>query len=248
MSATIVLVHGAWHGAWCWDPVAAVLRHRGYDVVALDLPGHGSDPGPFQDLHGDANSVRSALETIDGEVVLVGHSYGGAVVTEAGTHPAVARLVYLAAFCIDEHESCAAALHDDPEAAAISHAGRPDLGDVIVLADDGTCTLTREGAAECLYNDCDPTSTEWALDRIGAQPMVNLTQSPAVAAWRTQPSTYVVCEDDQTVHPELQTLLARRCEQVERWPLDHSPFLSDPDRVAAMLTALAERQSGSSVT
>src|SRR5437588_12900158 len=127
MSPTIVLVHGAWHGAWCWDRVVERLEARGREVVAIDLPGHGDDPGPLTDLHGDADRVRSVLDRLDGDVLLVGHSYGGAVVTEAGTHPAVRRLVYVAAFCLDDGESCAHALADDPDAQAISHEGRPDM-------------------------------------------------------------------------------------------------------------------------
>ena len=239
MTATIVLVHGAWHGGWCWEPVASLLRADGHTVVAPDLPGHGADDGPFTDLHGDAERVRAAVSGCAGDVLLVGHSYGGAVITEAGTHPAVARLVYLAAFCIDEDESCAAALAEDPAAQSISHAGRPDLGAGIVVDDEGVTTVARSTAEACFYNDCDPDTTRWALDRLGGQPMLNLTQAPATAAWRQRQATYVVCAHDAAVHPELQRLLARRCDDVEEWPLDHSPFLSDPRRTADLLGALA---------
>lgn len=166
MSSTIVLVHGAWHGAWCWDRVVGPLRDAGHDELALDLPGHGADPGPLGDLHGDAASVRAALDGVDGDVVLVGHSYGGAVITEAGDHPAVQRLVYVAAFCIDEHESCATAGGDDPRLASISHEGRPSLADAFDIHDDGSITLSPDGAAECLYNDCDQASIDWALARL----------------------------------------------------------------------------------
>ena len=239
MSSTIVLVHGAWHGAWCWDRVVPRLHQRGLDVVAVELPGHGADVRPFADLHGDADAVRAALDLVAGDALLVGHSYGGAVVTEAGAHPAVTRLVYLAAFALDRDESCAATLPDDAEAQAISHAGRPDVGAAIVFAEDGTSTLAPDGAAECLYNECDPATVDWAVAHLGAQPMLNLTQSPAAIAWRDRPTTYVVCDHDQIVHPDLQRLMARRCGQVETWPLDHSPFLSDPARMATLLAELA---------
>jgi pimeloyl-ACP methyl ester carboxylesterase len=239
MSSTIVLVHGAWHGAWCWDRVAAPSREQGLAVVAVDLPGHGLDPRPLGDLHGDAAAVREVLDTIEGDVVLVGHSYGGAVITEAGAHPAVRRLVYLAAFCIDEHETCATAGGDDPRLAAMSHEGRPSLAEAFVIHDDGSITLTPDGAAVCLYNDCDQASIDWALAHLSPQPMVTFTQSPTVASWRTRPATYVVCDHDQGVHPDLQRLMAERCADTVTWPADHSPFLSDPTRVIDLLADLA---------
>src|ERR1700724_2435336 len=94
MTATVVLIHGAFHGAWCFDRVMPLLSQANVGAVAVDLPGHGHDIGPFTDLHGDASRVCDVLDRIDGEVVLLGHSYGGAVITEAGVHPAVRHLVY----------------------------------------------------------------------------------------------------------------------------------------------------------
>ncbi len=241
MSSTIVLVHGAWHGAWCWDRVASPLREQGQAVVAVDLPGHGPTLGRSATCTAMLTPSARCSTTIEGDVVLVGHSYGGAVITEAGAHPAVRQLVYLAAFCIDEHETCATAGGDDPGLAAISHEGRPNLAEAFVIHDDGSITLTPDGAAECLYNDCDQASIEWALAHLTPQPMVTFTQSPAVASWRTCPATYVVCDHDQGVHPDLQRLMAERCATSVAWPVDHSPFLSDPSRVVDLLAELADR-------
>src|SRR5207302_1944698 len=106
MARSVVLVHGAWHGSWCWGRVMPLLRDAGVDTTAVDLP---SRSDPLGDLHGDAAHVRSVLDASAGEVVLVGHSYGGAVITGAGTHDAVAHLVYLCAFALDKGESCMAA-------------------------------------------------------------------------------------------------------------------------------------------
>ena len=105
--ATIVLVHGAWHGAWCWERLTPLLDDAGVTSIAVDLPGHGNDRGPFTDLHGDADRVRETLDDVDGDVVLVGHSYGGCVITDAGAHPDVRHLVYVAAFPLDADESAA---------------------------------------------------------------------------------------------------------------------------------------------
>jgi len=232
----VVLVHGAWHGSWAWERVLPLLSAAGVEAIAVDLPGHGSDRGPLGDLHGDAAWVRAELDRHD-RVVLVGHSYGGAVITEAGDHPTVDRLVYVAAFPLRDDESCAHAA--SAEAAGIDHRGRPDLGAGFVHHADGTVTLDPGTATACLLSDCDPPTITWALGRLGPQPLNTLTQSPTTFAWRSKPSTYVVCANDQAIHPDLQRILARRCQAIIEWPTGHSPFLSEPQRVAELLGTLA---------
>ena len=236
--ATIVLVHGAWHGAWCWERVVSDLEADGLEVVAVDLPGHGDDPGPLGDLHDDAARVTAVLDEVGRDAVLVGHSYGGAVITEAGVHPRVRHLVYLCAFALELDESCAEAASDDPETRQLSHTGRPNVADGFVFGDD-TITLEPTIAARCLYNDCDPRTIEWALARLGPQPVVTLGQSPTATAWHQVESTYVVCTDDQIVHPGLQAILARRCSHQVEWATSHSPFLSQPALVAGLLGDIA---------
>ena len=145
-SRPILLVHGAWHGAWCWDPVLALLAARQIRASAIDLPGHGTDPGTLTDLHGDAESVWSALDRFDDPVILVGHSYGGVVITEAGVHPQASHLVYVASFNLDEGESAMAAAIAQTEAASIDHSERPDVFSYTHLAADGTSTIDSEGA------------------------------------------------------------------------------------------------------
>jgi pimeloyl-ACP methyl ester carboxylesterase len=237
MTATVVLVHGAWHGAWCFDRVMPLLAEANVPAAAVDLPGHGRDAGPFTDLHGDASRVRAILDGIEDEVVLLGHSYGGAVITEAGVHPAVKHLVYLCAFPLDSGESCMAAAAE--ETATLSHEGRPSLVDGWVNHPDGTTTLNSAAAAACLYNDCDARTVAWAVGHLGAQPMSNLGQTPEAVAWRERLSTYVVCSDDLTVHPGLQQVMARRCAQSRVWPTSHSPFASQPALLGRLLAELA---------
>jgi pimeloyl-ACP methyl ester carboxylesterase len=239
MTASVVLVHGAWHGAWCFDGVVDRLRDAGIDAHAVDLPGHGADAGPLSDLHGDAARVRETLDQIDGECVLLGHSYGGAVITEAGTHPAVRHLVYLCAFPLDADESCGTAAVEASEALGITHTGRPNLADAVTINADGTASLEPEAAAVCFYNDCDPQTAARAVAQLDPHTMASLTEVPIAVAWRERPSTYVVCTEDLAVHPDLQRAMARRCTSVVEWPTSHSPFLSAPDRVADLLSELA---------
>jgi pimeloyl-ACP methyl ester carboxylesterase len=231
--AHVILVHGAWHGPWCFERVVPLVRAAGVEVRAVDLARDG--------FESDVASVRDALDAVDGNAVLLGHSYGGAVITEAGVHPSVRHLVYLCAFALAEGESCMSAASGDPDAASISHDGRPNLGDAMVPSDDGTSTLTREGARACLYHDVDHDGFAWAFARLGPQRTDALGGVPREIAWRTKPSTYVVCTDDQGVHPDLQRIMARRCTESVEWPLGHSPFLSRPDLVADLLVDLAHR-------
>ena len=240
-SPTILLVPGAFHGAWCWEQVLVKLEHAGVNAFAIDLPGHGDDPGPFTDLAGDADRLWARIDELDAPVILVGHSYAGVVITRAGAHPSVSHLVYIAAFAVTEDESAAAAATAEADAAHLSHKGRIDLGAGFVSAEDGTATVQPEVAAAAFYNDCDAADVAWALARIEPQLLASLSQSPGSAAWRRVPSTYVICEDDAAVHPGLQEIIAKRCSRSVRWPTGHSPFLSDPTRVATFLDELATR-------
>lgn len=237
MAATVALVHGAWHGAWCWDKVRLALTERDIRTVAIDLPGHGEDLSPLGGLYDDAAALSAMLDTIDGDVVVCGHSYGGAVITEGAAHPRTKHLVYLTAFQIEAGESCMSTATGEvgPDE------GASELGAAMQRHDDGTFTLDPEIAARVLYNDCSPDDVAWALVRLGPQHVDSLAQPATRAAWHDIPSTYVVCTDDLAVTPRLQRAMAKRAGEVVDWPTSHSPFLSQPDLVADLLAGLAAR-------
>ena len=231
MAATVVLVHGAWHGAWCWDQVLDGLAGRGVPAIALDLPGHGASREPLGDLATDAAALRAVLDGLDAAVVC-GHSYGGAVISEGGEHPAARHLVYLAAILLDVGESCAAT-------AAVAEPGgaTSQLDGAIQAADDGTVTLDPAVAPGALYHDCAPADVERALEHLGPQLYASLTTPATHAAWRQVPSTYVVCSEDRAIVASMQRQLAARAGTVLEWPTSHSPFLSRPDLVVEVLAA-----------
>ena len=215
---SFVLVHGAWHGAWCWDPVIAAL---GGDAVALDLP---SDHVEGTGLTEDVGAVRAVLDGLD-DVVLCGHSYGGAVISEAGAHLSVRHLVYLCAFVLDVGESVLA--NAAPQLDTVLNTVMVPSGDVV--------SVTPEGARAAFYADvADPP-----LDRLVPHDMRAFTTQVTAAAWRDKPSTYVLCAQDQAIHPDRQRFFAGRCGGVVELEASHSPMLSMPDRVAEILRGAA---------
>jgi pimeloyl-ACP methyl ester carboxylesterase len=215
------------------------LTERGIRATAIDLPGHGADASGMTDLHGDAARVTEILDGLGEPAILVGHSYGGAVITEAGDHHLVEHLVFIAAMVLDGGESCQNAASEEVAVAGLDWTGRPNFGKGFNVAPDGRVTLDPAVAAKCLYSDCDDATVSWALNLLGPQPLGNLQQAPSSIAWRTKPSTYAVCADDLVVHPDLQRILAKRCTSVVEWPTGHSPFLSDPECVVALVTEVA---------
>ena len=219
---TVVLVHGAWHGAWCWDKVVALLDTAGVASRAVELP--------LTSLAADVAATTAAIDAAGGPVVLGGHSYGGVVITEAGNHPAVRHLGYVCAFAVDAGRSAASAIDEDT--------AQTDLANGLIIGDDGYVTLDRDIARECFYADCDPADAEAALDRLRPIAFGCIREPVTTAAWRTKPSTYALCTQDRAIHPELQRVLAKSCTNVVEWPTSHSPFLSQPALVADLLVGL----------
>jgi pimeloyl-ACP methyl ester carboxylesterase len=241
--ATVVLVHGAFHNAWYWDDVVRGLGERGITALAPDLPGHGDDPRPLGDLHEDAAAVQALLDTIDGDVVLVGHSYGGMVITEAGEHLAVAHMVYLAAYLVDETESTANAAATDPDAASIDRTGRPDIGRAITVA-GGIASVDPAVAGPILYAGLEPRLAAGAVARLEGQRARSLAQTPTAVAWRSHPTTCVVATEDLTIHPQAQRIMARRATRSMEWETGHFPMLTHPHLVIDLLAEIASDPSG----
>jgi pimeloyl-ACP methyl ester carboxylesterase len=230
MQRSVVLVHGAWHGAWCWERVVPLLDAASVPLVVVDLPSvsHGNAT-----LHDDADYVRGAVDSVDGPVVLVGHSYGGAVITAAGVHPNVAHLVYICAFALEPGESVSTN--------ALTGGDEPnDLAAAVVLG-DGVVTVDPDRVVAAFFHDCEPEIAAAAAHRLRPQSFAALTGEVEVAAWREKPATYVVCTEDHALPVALQRSIAARIGESIDWPTSHSPFLSRPDLVADLLVELSSR-------
>jgi pimeloyl-ACP methyl ester carboxylesterase len=232
---TVLLVHGAWHGAWCWEQVIPRLDAASVPVVAVELP---SVSHANATLHNDADYVRGALDAISDDTVLVGHSYGGAVITEAGVHPSVAHLVYLSAFALEAGEST-------QENTLTGGEGASELGAAIRVeeseAGEKVLTIAPEVAARAFFHDCAREIARGATDRLRPQSLTALGGKVNAAAWREKPATYVVCTDDRALPVPLQRSIAARIGGSIDWPTSHSPFLSRPDLVADLLIDLSSQ-------
>jgi pimeloyl-ACP methyl ester carboxylesterase len=211
---TVLFVHGAWHGAWAWD---RVLEHVP-DGRAIDLPSdHGG--GGFV---ADVVAVRAALDEMQAPVTLVGHSYGGAVISEAGTHPSVDRLVIIAGFALDTGET----LLDNAAPPA-----PPTALDGAIRIEEGAAVLDGDGAHHAFYLDCD----ESPVERLVPHPLDAFDTPVTEPAWKVVPTTYVLCTQDQALHPDRQRFLAARCADVVELEASHSPMLSMPERIAEII-------------
>ncbi|MBP2328939.1 pimeloyl-ACP methyl ester carboxylesterase [Kibdelosporangium banguiense] len=211
----IVLVHGAWHGAWCWDGVVAELRQRGVAATAVELPLAG--------LAADVAAARAAIQAAGPASVVVAHSYGGLVVSYAAAGlSTVSRLVYLAAYLTEPDEDVSALM-----------SGK--LTESLVFR-DGEVSVDPAAAAGLFYGDAAPGTAAELAGRL--RPMtIGVAVPPVVTpAWRSIPTTYVVCTNDQAIPAGSQRRMAARAETVVEWPTDHSPFVTRP-RVVADLVA-----------
>ena len=223
--ATLVLVHGAWAGSWVWQRVLPLLAERGVEARAIDLPSCGEDAQALTDLRGDEAAVREELDRVDGDVVLLGHSYGGMVITGAAAgHERVRRLVYLCAFMPAEGESLLGKF-----GGAVPGFWRI-RDDLIVFPEFPGPPPELDVEAQALL-----------ASRRVLQPLACYTQAPAAIAWRTIPSTYVVCTNDLGLPAEFQRTMASRATETVELSTGHLPQLERPDLTADLLAALAER-------
>ena len=219
-----VLVHGLWHGGWAWDDVRARLDAAGVPSVAVELP--------LTSLEDDVAATLATLDQFGGPAVLVGHSYGGAVVTAAGAHPHVRHLLYLAAFALAEGESVRRA--------------RPDLdipptglGEALRFSADGMqVSVDPALATGVFYADAPADAAAAAVARLRPVHRSVFRGVPATIGWRHTPSTYVVCADDRAVHPDLQRAMAQRATTRYEWPGSHSPALARPADIATLIVSL----------
>jgi pimeloyl-ACP methyl ester carboxylesterase len=223
---TYVLVHGGFADGWYWGETAARLEKQGHRVHVAELPSTGTDPSALGDVADDVAEVRRLVVASGEPVVLVGHSYGGLVITEVADEPNVSHSVYVSAFLPERGQSLA-----DLVSGPLDWVVATDDGAAIHVTDD----LDR--ASEVLFADLDPAQRKEMHGRLMYSAAAGLG-TPAAAPDRTHPVTYVVLEQDNAIPPEAQEAMAARADHVERMSTSHCPQLADPDGLAAILSRI----------
>ncbi|WP_326701492.1 alpha/beta hydrolase [Streptomyces sp. NBC_01754] len=214
--AAVVLVHGLYHRPEHFAMVAERLQTVGTEVVVPELH-RGS-------LVADTAAVQAAVDALQEPPIVLGHSYGGSVIT--GVRGA-RRLVYLAAFVPDAGES----------AAGLGGAS-PKLQGAISPEPDGSTSLHPDRAAATLYGDCPGPLAAWAVALLRAQAPGCGRGVPERHSWKHTPSTYVVCAQDRAIDPGLQREMASRCTDVREWQTGHCPFVGQPRLIVELVREL----------
>jgi len=235
---TFILVHGAYHGAWCWQRLTPLLEARGDRVIAPDLPGHGDDRTPLADV--DLGTYVARIDEIlaaQPEVpVLVGHSMAGIILsTIAERRPGdIAKLIYLTAYMLADGETLSAAAKVDAESLVKAR---------IDEVDGAPCVVPAEGVlGRAFYQDASDEDLNWVAERITPQPIAPFREPVRVSSdrWGRVPRLYIHCRDDRAISPTLQERMVAAQPGTPTAELagGHSPFLTRPEELAGLLSKL----------
>lgn len=236
--ARYVLVHGAFAGAWCWEPIIPALEAAGHTVIAIDLPGAGGDRTPVEGIT-LASCVARVCEALSEPSILVGSSMGGIVITQAANdRPAnVEQLVFVCAFMPSNGQSLLD-IAELPEGA-----GNQIQANMVVSGDPPVATLSDEAAALAVYNRCTPEQRAWAIPRRREQAVAPFATPVDVddALLATIPRSFVLTLDDNAFTTGLQRRMISEhpCVSVVELDSDHAPYLSATEELAEALLSFA---------
>ncbi len=219
----VVLVHGGFVDGSGWQGVYELLRKNGYNVSIVQ--------NPTISLADDVGFTKRTLAAQNGPAILVGHSYGGVVITEAGNDPKVAGLVYIAAFAPDKGESVTALIQNPPPGAPVPP---------IMPPQDGYLFLDRAKFRESFAADVAPDAAAFMADSQGPWGLEALNGAVSEPAWRTKPSWYLVSTEDKMIPPDAQRAMSKRAgSTVVETQGSHAVYVSQPQAVAALVTQAA---------
>ncbi len=221
---TVVLVHGAFVDGSGWEDVYKILKKDGYNVSIVQ--------NPTSSLADDVAATKRVLAAQNGPVILVGHSYGGVVITEAGNDPRVAGLVYIAAFAPDKGESVAALIKDPPPGAPVPP---------ILPPQDGYLSLDKAKFAASFAGDVAKEKAEFMANSQVPWGLEALNGTITDPAWKTKPSWYLIATEDKMIPPEAQQAMSKRAgSTVVEVRGSHAVYVSKPEAVAALIEKAAK--------
>jgi pimeloyl-ACP methyl ester carboxylesterase len=227
----VVLVHGAWADGSSWSKIIPLLQAKGLNVTAVQ--------NPLTSIADDVAATHRIINAQDGPVLLAGHSYGGAVITEAGNNPKVAGLFYVAAFAPDEGETLGGLASKFPATPAFSE---------IHPIEDGFLLLTPKGIREDFAQDLSLSEKNILLATQGATHGAILSTPIKTAAWHTKPSWFVIASNDRSISPEQEISTAKRMgAKTLTLPTSHVAMLAQPEKVADFMVEAAASLSANSV-
>ncbi|MBV9819456.1 MAG: alpha/beta hydrolase [Solirubrobacterales bacterium] len=220
---TLLFVHGACvrDAGWWWSQMIGPLAERGIPSAAVALPSCGETGDALGDLTADVQACQEAIREVDRPVVLCGHSYGGVIITEAGAHERVTQLLYVTSVMPDAGQSQAEMIGAEP--APWLQPGKDTVG------------VDPDMIRDYFLQDCDEATVEAALARLTRQSLAPFGQPPCEIAWRSTPSSYIVCTQDLATPAETQRARIRAGAHHVEFDAGHHPFLSRPDAFAQLL-------------
>ena len=220
----IVLVHGGFVDGSGWESVYQILKKDGYNVSIVQ--------NPTTSLEDDVAVTKRVLAAQDGPAILVGHSYGGAVITEAGNDPKVAGLVYITAFALDKGESVAALIKDPQPGAPVPP---------ILPPQDGYLFLDRAKFPASFAADVEAEKAAFMADSQVPWGVAALSGKVSEPAWKTKPSWYLIATDDKMIPPDAQRFMSKRAgSTVAEAKGSHAIYVSQPKAVAALVEQAAK--------
>ena len=223
----VVLVHGAWADGSSFAKIVPLLQAKGLHVVCVQ--------NPLTSLADDVAATHRMINAQDGPVLLAGHSYGGAIITEAGMNPKVASLVYIAAFAPDKGET--------PSGLAQPYGATPIFSEVRPI-EDGFLLLTEKGVRQDFAQDVTYDEQTLVLATQGATNGAVFGTTISQAAWHTKPSWFVIAEDDRAISPQQEKDTAKRMGATTlTLPTSHVPMLSKPQEVADFIAEAANAEA-----
>jgi pimeloyl-ACP methyl ester carboxylesterase len=238
---TFILVHGSWHSAWNWHRVVPLLESRGHRAIAVDLPGMGRNKTPIETvtLQLSVDHIVALIDSVDGPVVLVGHSKNGVIISQAAEYRPhkIAQLIYLAAYLVPDGKTQLSYSQQDVEGVLKPY--------VTQHPETASHTLQPAIYQTGLYHDCDRHITELAKLLLSHEPVatgitpLQLTEGNYGRVRRF----YIECTEDRAVTPFIQRKMYTEmpCEKVYRLNTGHSPFFSQPERLTEIFCEIAGR-------